>query len=171
MKDIVKSLFADKAFNARHHLGAVNSINWARILAQTVYYFLSYFHLHSQLPRRRKFRRTLNSNMSCPLVISATSLQGFMRKKMGLPIGKLVVATNENDILARFWKNGRYEKVDSSPSDRQASLTKDASGVKETLSPAMDILVSSNFERLLWYLAFENADGREGNNQKHDNGV
>jgi threonine synthase len=84
---------------------------------------------------------------------------------MGLPIGKLVVATNENDILARFWKSGRYEKVDSSP---QAALTNDASGVKETLSPAMDILVSSNFERLLWYLAFENTESIEGNIQKHD---
>ena len=97
-------------------------------------------------------------------------LAGFYAKKMGLPIGKLVVATNENDILARFWKNGRYEKVDSSPmpSDGPATLTKDASGVKGTLSPAMDILVSSNFERLLWYLAFENVEGKEGNNQKHE---
>lgn len=79
---------------------------------------------------------------------------------MGLPIGKLVVATNANDILARFWRSGRYEKIDSdarpAPDGRQPT---DASGVKETLSPAMDILVSSNFERLLWYLAYENVIG------------
>jgi threonine synthase len=59
-----------------------------------------------------------------------------------------VIATNENDILARFWKNGSYEKVDPTLVNSR--------GVKETHSPAMDILVSSNFERLLWYLAFEN---------------
>jgi len=168
-KDIVKSLFADKAFNARHHLGAVNSINWARILAQTVYYFLSYFHLHSQLPEEES-----SGDVELQYVVPTGNfgdiLAGFYAKKMGLPIGKLVVATNENDILARFWKYGRYEKVDSSPSDGRLgpALTTDASGVKETLSPAMDILVSSNFERLLWYLAFENAEGDDRNNQKHD---
>lgn len=87
-------------------------------------------------------------------------LAGYYTKRMGLPIGKLVVATNANDILARFWKSGRYEKVDSEElpiTDGQQAT--DASGVKETFSPAMDILVSSNFERLLWYLAYENATG------------
>lgn len=69
---------------------------------------------------------------------------------MGLPMAKLVIATNANDILTRFWKTGRYEKVDSDSSSPAVG------GVVETLSPAMDILVSSNFERLLWYLAFEN---------------
>ncbi len=87
--------------------------------------------------------------------------------------GKLGVATNANDILARFWKSGIYEKVDSSPLNGAAAMepaagssdgkqaTQDSSGVKETLSPAMDILVSSNFERLLWYLAFENVSEGE----------
>lgn len=85
---------------------------------------------------------------------------------MGLPITKLVVATNSNDILARFWKSGAYEKVDSSASVPQGAAApangasdgkqgSEVDGVKETLSPAMDILVSSNFERLLWYLAYE----------------
>ena len=68
-------------------------------------------------------------------------------------MGKLVVATNENDILARFWKTGRYEKMDSSLPEVVAGEKQ--GDVKETLSPAMDILVSSNFERLLWYLSYE----------------
>ena len=72
---------------------------------------------------------------------------------MGLPMGKLVVATNSNDILARFWRSGRYEKVNSSPD--AAGKSQADGGVQATLSPAMDILVSSNFERLLWYLAYE----------------
>ncbi len=78
-------------------------------------------------------------------------LAGYYAKKIGLPIGRLVVATNDNDILTRFWKNGRYEKVDSTSGI--------SNGTKEMLSPAMNILVSSNFERLLWYLAFENVEG------------
>lgn len=73
---------------------------------------------------------------------------------MGLPSAKLVVATNANDILARFWKTGRYEKEDSEGG-------KGGGGVKQTITPAMDILVSSNFERLLWYFAAE-ANGGDG---------
>jgi len=148
-QDIVKSLFADEGFNAAHRLGAVNSINWARILAQTVYYFYSYFHLPSQLPQGTNLA-DIDIQYVVPTGNFGDILAGFYAKKMGLPMGKLVVATNENDILARFWKSGRYEKVDSV--DRGT----DSNGVKETLSPAMDILVSSNFERLLWYLASEN---------------
>jgi len=159
-KDIVKSLFADKAFNARHHLGAVNSINWARILAQTVYYFLSYFHLRSQLPTDLS-HEDIDLQYVVPTGNFGDVLAGYYAKKMGLPIGKLVIATNENDILARFWKNGRYEKVDP-------TLGLNSSGVKETHSPAMDILVSSNFERLLWYLAFENVEGVGGEEGKYE---
>ncbi|KAJ3840932.1 tryptophan synthase beta subunit-like PLP-dependent enzyme [Lentinula raphanica] len=163
-QDIVKALFADSEFNAKHHLGAVNSINWARILAQTVYYFLAYFSL----------RRAVGADVEVQFVVPTGNfgdiLAGYYAKQMGLPmVGKLGVATNENDILARFWKTGRYEKGDSSSQEDDTPLmqpaagssdgkqaTQDASGVKETLSPAMDILVSSNFERLLWYLAYEN---------------
>ncbi|KAG6900142.1 hypothetical protein C0993_002291 [Termitomyces sp. T159_Od127] len=174
-QDIVKSLFADREFNSTHRLAAVNSINWARILAQTVYYFLAYFQLQSQL------QLTAGTNIDdvgiefvVPTGNFGDILAGYYAKRMGLPASKLVVATNENDILARFWKSGNYEKVDSSsghdsssgataPADgssdgKQGTAT---SGVKETLSPAMDILVSSNFERLLWYLAFENTSGSQ----------
>lgn len=79
---------------------------------------------------------------------------------MGLPVDKLVVATNENDILDRFWKSGKYEKKSTHGPAAVGGLAVDGAmahpdGVKETLSPAMDILVSSNFERLLWFLAYE----------------
>ena len=154
MKDIVKSLFSDHEFNAKHHLGAVNSINWARILAQTVYYFLAYFHA----------QKAITAGSSLQFVVPTGNfgdiLAGYYAKKMGLPMDSLVVATNSNDILARFWKSGRYEKFDSTLGavvDRKASM----GCVNETLSPAMDILVSSNFERLLWYLAFGATNGAE----------
>ncbi|KAI0372517.1 tryptophan synthase beta subunit-like PLP-dependent enzyme [Pilatotrama ljubarskyi] len=162
-QDIVKSLFADREFNATHRLGAVNSINWARILAQTVYYFLSYFHLRRQIPNADE----IEVQYVVPTGNFGDVLAGYYAKRMGLPMSRLGVATNENDILARFWKSGAYEKVDSSSTAPGASepasgasdgkQAADASGVKETLSPAMDILVSSNFERLLWYLAYEGA--------------
>jgi threonine synthase len=74
---------------------------------------------------------------------------------MGLPVDKLVIATNENDILYRFWQTGRYEKKAAQGLDAEEGAKAQDDGVKETLSPAMDILVSSNFERLLWFLAYE----------------
>src|SRR5690606_4004200 len=79
-------------------------------------------------------------------------LAGYIAKRMGLPVEELAIATNANDILDRFVKSGRYEKDE-------------AAGVKETLAPAMDILVSSNFERLLWWLALE-AEGAAVNNEE-----
>lgn len=77
-------------------------------------------------------------------------LAGYYAKRMGLPMGQLGVATNSNDILARFWKSGSYQKVDPGAAPV-------AGGVYATVSPAMDIAVSSNFERLLWYLAYGSA--------------
>ncbi|GAA5981914.1 hypothetical protein JCM11641_001940 [Rhodosporidiobolus odoratus] len=208
-QDIVKQLFNDTEFNSRYHLGAVNSINWARILAQTVYYFAAYFYVQSQIPYDVLEPQI---QFAVPTGNFGDVLAGWYAKHLGLPMEKLVVATNANDILARFWKTGRYEKAASDEPElhtdededeasagaahgRYPSLTDDeafrrqqeavaqsvelngasdgkqatpavngngssskspSSGiVAETLSPAMDILVSSNFERLLFYLALE----------------
>jgi threonine synthase len=160
-QDIVKSLFSDSTFNAKYHLGAVNSINWARILAQTVYYFHAYFQLQRSVPDIREVQFVV------PTGNFGDILAGYYARRMGLPMGscKLGVATNANDILARFWKTGRYEKEESLDESLAPELAptqgssdgRQGGGVKETLSPAMDILISSNFERLLWYLAYEDA--------------
>jgi threonine synthase len=150
----VKALFADQPFNEKYHLGAVNSINWARILAQTVYYFLAYFHVRRQIPHPE----SSEIQFVVPTGNFGDVLAGYYAKRMGLPTGKLVVATNSNDILARFWRSGRYEQVDSTSDKGAPSGKKPADGeVRATWSPAMDILVSSNFERLLWYLAYESS--------------
>ena len=87
-------------------------------------------------------------------------LAGYFAKRMGFPIERLVVATNENDILDRFWKTGYYEKKPIHGQQANGGFVQDGvkaheDGVRETFSPAMDILVSSNFERLLWFLAFQ----------------
>ncbi|KAK8094139.1 threonine synthase [Apiospora hydei] len=156
-QDIVKALFADPDINSTLNLGAVNSINWARILAQIVYYFHSYFSLV-------KASSTFNLGDKVRFVVPTGNfgdiLAGYFAHRMGLPVEKFVVATNENDILDRFWKTGKYEKKPVHGAQAEGGLAQDGvqadpEGVKETLSPAMDILVSSNFERLLWYLAYE----------------
>ncbi|KAK4700508.1 threonine synthase, partial [Phenoliferia sp. Uapishka_3] len=163
-QDIVKALFSDTTFNNAYHLGAINSINWARILAQTVYYFSTYFKMRKLIPS------TSTIQFAVPTGNFGDVLAGFYAKKLGLPMEKLVVATNANDILARFWKTGRYEKTAShdepeatdegAPNKQLTPAAGSGDGgqsgaVAETLSPAMDILVSSNFERLLFYLALE----------------
>lgn len=159
-QDAVKALFADTEFNARHRLGAVNSINWARILAQTVYYF------HAYLALVKAKGEGVKVQFVVPTGNFGDVLAGWYATRMGLPTGApLGIATNSNDILARFWATGVYataaeESTPEAPSDptapaHGASDGKQTSAVKETLSPAMDILVSSNFERLLWYLAHE----------------
>ncbi|KAG8809480.1 threonine synthase [Serendipita sp. 399] len=142
-QDIVKTCFGDKVFNSKWKLGAVNSINWARILAQMVYYFSAYF--------QAKRAGLLDGGKRLQFVVPTGNfgdvLAGYYAKRMGLPMEPLAIATNANDILARFWNSGKYEKGED--------------GVVETVSPAMDILISSNFERLLWYLADE-AGGASG---------
>ncbi|OKL58802.1 Threonine synthase [Talaromyces atroroseus] len=145
-QDIVKALFGDSDTNQALNLGAVNSINWSRVLAQTCYYFYAYFSLARKSP---SFTVGDKVRFVTPTGNFGNILAGYFATKMGLPADKLVVATNENDILHRFWTTGRYEK--NPVSDGQSE------GCKATLSPAMDILVSSNFERLLWFLSKEHA--------------
>ena len=122
-----------------------------------MYYFLSYFQVQAVSPGARIQYVVPTGNFG-------DVLAGYYAKRMGLPMDKFVIATNSNDILARFWKTGRYErvelKVEAAASENGASGQKQpVVAVQETLSPAMDILVSSNFERLLWYLAYEAKGG------------
>lgn len=126
---IVKASFADTKFNPEVSLGAVNSINWARVLAQITYYFHSYFQVTAKGSKEKL-------NFSVPTGNFGDILAGYYAKRLGLPVGKLVVATNENDILHRFFTNGKYHKTTC----------------LATLSPSMDISVSSNFERYLFHL-------------------
>ena len=126
-QNLVKSMFADKSFSNEIKMSGVNSINWARIIAQSVYYFYSYFLIEdSKQP----------INFSVPTGNFGDVYAGYLAKKMGLPINKLIVATNQNDILHRAISKGSYE----------------VENVYETLSPSMDIQVASNFERLLYDL-------------------
>jgi threonine synthase len=153
-QDYVKALFADPEMNKIHHLAAVNSINWARILAQITYYFYSYFQLLRQNPNVKEVRFVV------PTGNFGDILAGYYAKRMGLPVAKLVIATNENDILHRFWQTGSYSKKQKPSAEPHEGIKEDGAqahedGVKETYSPAMDILVSSNFERLLWHLSLE----------------
>ena len=159
-QDILKSILADGDANKSLNLGAVNSINWARILAQIVYYFHSYFSL---VRSGADFELGDKVRFAVPSGNFGDILAGYFAMRMGLPVDKLVIATNENDILDRFWKSGKYEKKAAPDDEAPGGLAVDgalahADGVKETLSPAMDILVSSNFERLLWFLAYEFAE-------------
>lgn len=132
---IVKQLFGDLTFKDHYQLGAVNSINWARVLAQVVYYFYGAF---------RVMERTGSPKVSfsVPTGNFGDVFAGYVAAKMGLPIDKLIVATNENDILSRFFKTGVYSQGDVVP----------------TLSPSMDIQIASNFERWLFLHAGRNAD-------------
>ena len=156
MQDFVKALFADPDVNSTHRLAAVNSINWARILAQITYYFASYFTLVRSLPSSDS---TPQVRFVVPTGNFGDILAGYFAKRMGLPAERLVIATNENDILHRFWRSGHYEKKAVHGREAEGGFPEDGAkahedGVKETLAPAMDILVSSNFERLLWYLSY-----------------
>ncbi|KAI9731395.1 MAG: threonine synthase [Cirrosporium novae-zelandiae] len=156
-QDIVKALFADDEIKKTQHLAAVNSINWARILAQITYYFYSYFSLlknESTSPSKVRF--------VVPSGNFGDILAGFFAQRMGLPVANLLIATNENDILHRFFTSGSYTKQTHSEPKINKGLPADGSlatpdAVISTLSPAMDILVSSNFERLLWILSYESA--------------
>ncbi|KAL8648302.1 MAG: hypothetical protein Q9226_006055 [Calogaya cf. arnoldii] len=153
----VKDLFNDALINSSQRLAAVNSINFARILAQITYYFASYF----SLVRSGKYDPSTDQiRFVVPTGNFGDILAGYFAKRMGLPVSKLVIACNENDILHRFLQSGAYEKKPVHGAAAAGGLTEDGAaahpdGVKETLSPSMDILVSSNFERLLWFVAYD----------------
>ena len=126
-QNLVKSMFADKNFSNEIKMSGVNSINWARIIAQSVYYFYSYFLIED---------KDTPINFSVPTGNFGDVYAGYLAKKMGLPINKLIVATNQNDILHRAISRGRYE----------------VEKVAETISTSMDIQIASNFERLIYDL-------------------
>jgi len=124
-QEFVKSMFADKNFSNSIKMSGVNSINWSRIAIQVVYYFFSYFKVAKEGKR---------INFSVPTGNFGDIYAGYVAKKMGLPINKLIIATNNNDILKRVLNTGVYKP----------------SKVKHTISPSMDIQVASNFERLIF---------------------
>lgn len=124
---IVKALFGDLNFRDTFHLGAVNSINWARVLAQVVYYFYSGLQVLKKTGAARV-------SFTVPTGNFGDIFAGYVAALMGLPVESLVLATNENDILSRFFNTGTYQK----------------GSVVQTLSPSMDIQISSNFERWLY---------------------
>ena len=126
-QNLVKSMFADKIFSNEIKMSGVNSINWARIIAQSVYYFYSYYLVEGD-------KQPIN--FSVPTGNFGDIYAGYLAKKMGLPINKLIVATNQNDILHRAISKGDYE----------------VEKVTETISPSMDIQIASNFERLIYDL-------------------
>ncbi|MCM8531036.1 MAG: threonine synthase, partial [Lentisphaeraceae bacterium] len=130
---IMKETFSDLDFKNKYNLGAVNSVNWARILAQTVYYF----HAYNQAAENGE-----KISFSVPTGNFGDIFAGYIAKSMGLPVDKLILATNENDILARFFNSGRYEM----------------NSVNFTISPAMDIQIASNFERFLYFLVEKNPE-------------
>ncbi|WEK52372.1 MAG: threonine synthase [Candidatus Kaistia colombiensis] len=131
---IVKGLFNDHGFRDRVSLSGVNSINWGRIVAQVVYYVTAALSLGA--PAR-------SISFTVPTGNFGDVFAGYVAKKIGLPIDRLVIATNTNDILARTLESGRYEMT----------------GVVPTQSPSMDIQISSNFERLLFEAAGRDGDG------------
>ena len=131
-QDLVKAMFADAPFRDRHRLSAVNSINWARIAAQVVYYFASAVALGAP---------DVPISFAVPTGNFGNVYAGHVARKMGLPIAELVIGTNRNDILYRFIETGEMR----------------ISSVEPSLSPSMDIQVSSNFERLLFEVS-----GRDG---------
>ena len=133
-QDLVKKVNADAAFKERYRIGAVNSINWARVAAQVVYYFKGYFAATTTDREEVSF--------AVPSGNFGNVYAGYVARSLGLPIRRLVVATNENDVLDEFFRTGRYRV-------RKAA--------KATSSPSMDISKASNFERYVYDLAGRDA--------------
>ena len=130
-QDLVKAVSNDFAFKAKYKIGAVNSINWGRIVAQVVYYFKGYFAVTSTNDEKISF--------AVPSGNFGNVLAGHIARMMGLPVRRLIVATNENDVLDEFFRTGRYRPRGSV----ETQLTS---------SPSMDISKASNFERFLYDL-------------------
>jgi threonine synthase len=135
-QDIVKAIGADLEFKARYRIGAVNSINWARVAAQVVYYFKGYFAAAQSAGQPVSF--------AVPTGNFGNVLAGHIARSMGLPIARLIVATNENDVLDEFFRTGRYR-------------VRGAAEVHATSSPSMDISKASNFERYVFDLVGRDA--------------
>ena len=135
-QDIVKAVSNDHAFKAQHKIGAVNSINWARVAAQIVYYFKGYFAVTQNNSEKVSF--------AVPSGNFGNVCAGHIARMMGLPIDKLVVATNENDVLDEFFKTGVYRPRGSA-------------NTYHTSSPSMDISKASNFERFVFDLVGRDA--------------
>ena len=142
-QNLVKSMFSDLEFSRSINMSGVNSINWARIIAQSVYYFYAYF----------KSKNNSELNFSVPTGNFGDIYAGYLAKKIGLPIGKLIVATNKNDILHRAISKGDYK----------------IKKVEETYSPSMDIQIASNFERLLYELNEKNSEKTHENMKRIKN--
>ena len=136
-QDIVKSVQNDHAFKEKYHIGTVNSINWGRIVAQVAYYFAGYF------------RATDNNRQEVSFCVPSGNFgnvcAGHIAKQMGLPIRRLIVATNENDVLDQFFKTGEYR-----PRTTEQTYV--------TSSPSMDISKASNFERFVFDLMARDSD-------------
>jgi threonine synthase len=136
-QDMVKAVSNDAEFKAKYKIGAVNSINWGRIIAQVVYYFKGYF------ATTEKNEQTVD--FSVPSGNFGNVCAGHIARMMGLPINRLVVATNENDVLDEFFKTGVYRP-------------RGAANTYHTSSPSMDISKASNFERFIYDLFNQDAN-------------
>lgn len=136
-QDVVKAISADAAFKAEHRIGAVNSINWARLMAQVIYYVSSWIRATETIDQKVSF--------CVPTGNFGDICAGHIARQMGLPIDRLIVATNENDVLDEFFRTGDYR-------------VRSSSDTYETSSPSMDISRASNFERFVFDLLGRDAE-------------
>jgi threonine synthase len=136
-QDMVKAVNNDAAFKKRQRIGAVNSINWARVAAQIVYYFRGYFAVTQSNDEQVAF--------AVPSGNFGNICAGHIARMMGLPVARLILATNENDVLDEFFRSGRYR-------------VRPSSEVAQTSSPSMDISKASNFERFVYDLVGRDSD-------------
>ncbi len=139
-QDLVKTVMGDAAFKAAHNLGAVNSINWGRVVAQVVYYVVSYLRVMTALDAAGE--TVTRVSFAVPTGNFGNICAAHVAREMGLPVDALILATNENNVLDEFFRTGVY---------------RERAGAEETSSPSMDISKASNFERFVYDLL-----GRDG---------